>query len=68
MFVNVGINWAGSLLVFFALALTLAPVLFTVYDPKLREKSKFASPPKPAGVEKAISEAETKRMGIDDFG
>ena len=56
------------MLVFFALALTLAPVLFTVYDPKLREKSKFASPPKPAGVEKAISEAETKRMGIDDFG
>jgi hypothetical protein len=49
MFVNVGINWAGSLLVFFALALTLAPVLFAVYDPKLREKSKFASSPKTSG-------------------
>lgn len=47
MFEDMTIKWAGSLLGFVALALTPVPVLFAIYGPQLREKSKFAPSPKP---------------------
>jgi hypothetical protein len=60
MFDNMGINWAGSLLGFIALALIPVPVLLAIYGPKLREKSKFAPSPKPVIVEKPVGEEKTK--------
>lgn len=58
MFVSMGINWAGSLLGFVALALTPVPVLFAVYGSRLREKSKFAPTPKPGTVKQPILEKD----------
>lgn len=57
MFGSMGINWAGSLLGFVALALTPVPVLLAIYGPKLREKSKFAPSPM---AEKPVVGEETK--------
>ena len=42
MFHNLGVEWAGSLLGFLALAFMPIPFLFYIYGPKLRKLSKYA--------------------------
>jgi len=42
MFHNLGVQWAGSLLGFLALAFMPIPFLFYKYGPKLRGMSRFA--------------------------
>lgn len=39
---NLGVNWAGSLLGFLAVAFWPIPFLFYIYGPKLRKMSKYA--------------------------
>lgn len=42
MFKGIGIDWGGSLLAFFSIALIPMPILFYKYGKLLREKSRFA--------------------------
>lgn len=42
MFKALGVNWAGTLLGFVALALVPIPVIFWKYGAKIRARSKFA--------------------------
>lgn len=42
MFENLGVQWAGSLLGFIALALAPIPLLFYIYDERIRASSKYA--------------------------
>lgn len=42
MFTKLGVNWAGSLIGFVALALAPSPFLFYKYGARIRSKSKFA--------------------------
>ncbi|KAL4794985.1 major facilitator superfamily domain-containing protein [Aspergillus venezuelensis] len=49
---NLGVQWAGTLLGCIAAAMIPIPVLFKMYGPWLRSKSKLAGAPVPAPVEK----------------
>lgn len=42
MFNNLGVDWAGSLLGFLAIAFLPIPFLFYIFGPKLRKLSKYA--------------------------
>ena len=42
MFNTLGVNWAGSLLGFLALAFMPIPFLFYMFGPRLRKNSKYA--------------------------
>jgi len=42
MFNALGINWAGTLLGCVAVVLAPIPVIFYIYGPRIRKKSKFA--------------------------
>lgn len=48
MFVNMEIQWAATLLGCVAAVLIPVPIFFTLYGPKLRQKSKWAPTPKAA--------------------
>ena len=51
MFKAMGVNWAGTMLGFVALALVPIPVVFWKYGARIRAKSKFAPTlPKPMVV------------------
>lgn len=42
MFEGIGIHWAMSLLGFLSVAISLVPVIFSIYGPEIRRKSKYA--------------------------
>lgn len=50
MFDALGVNWAGTMLGFVALALVPIPVVFWKYGAKIRARSNFAPTPRPQPV------------------
>lgn len=60
MFERLGVNWAGSLIGFLAVAFLPIPFLFYLYGKRLRQMSKFAHnfDQKPAAAEKEHDEAD----------
>jgi MFS transporter, DHA1 family, multidrug resistance protein len=59
MFDNLGIQWAATLLGCLALLMIPIPILFYIYGPKLRAKSKFAPTMKAKPPPADDSESET---------
>ncbi|KAL8867472.1 MAG: hypothetical protein Q9174_005644 [Haloplaca sp. 1 TL-2023] len=64
MFNALGVNWAGSLLGFVALALVPIPVIFLKYGAKIRARSKFA-PTLPKNAPSAAAVAATSQGSSD---
>ena len=60
MFEKLGVNWAGSLLAFLALALAPIPVLFYVFDERIRRSSKYA--PKLDGMMKKKDDSDQEKQ------
>jgi DHA1 family multidrug resistance protein-like MFS transporter len=62
MFLGMEIQWAATLLGCVAAVLIPVPVFFSLYGPRLRQKSQWAPTPKPASpvvVEKAFESDES---------
>ena len=71
MFHKLGVNWAGSLLGFLAVAFMPIPFLFYIYGPKLRKMSRYAptefgKQPQQQDEESADTEEESRIPSNED--
>ena len=57
LFHNLGVQWAGSLLGFFAVAFMPIPFLFYIYGERLRKMSRYA----PTDLERETSDEEESK-------
>lgn len=73
MFAGLGVNWAGTLLGFVALALVPIPICFLIFGAKIRQRSAFA-PTKPmvpsheSGEETVAADRETEKAAERRLG